>query len=147
MTKQEFLNKLSHEELLLVRDMISYSDVAEVIRNRALSEKKFNVEVGNCFVYQVNQDELYLIKIEADEHDNYFTCNEISIYDYEIDYDESSYHINDFSYGWEPLDPSIYEKVVTLIKTRDTTVKDIVTQFDKQIRELCSTLLNTQNKN
>lgn len=36
MTKQEFLNKLSHEELLLLRDMVSSYDVTRELKKNVI---------------------------------------------------------------------------------------------------------------
>ena len=146
MTKQEFLNKLSHEELLLLRDIISSPNVIGEIKSRMSLKEQLNVEVGNCFIYKVNQNELYLLKVISQEENDYFYCVEISIDNYDPHYYNISYHVDDFRY-WKPLDSNIYNKVIALIDAKMETIEKITLQCNKQVRELCLTLLNTQNKN
>ena len=146
MNRQEFLNKLSHEELLLLRDIISSHDIINEIKNRASLKEKLDVKVGNCFIYKVNQDELYLLKLVSQEEDNYFRCVEINIDSYDLDYYDISYHVDDFRH-WKPFDSNIYDRVITLIDAKKETIEKIILQYNKQIRELCSTSLNIQNKN
>lgn len=57
-----------------------------------------------------------------------------------------NYHIDDFE-ECDRIDSEIFDKIATLVNNRDNTVDKICEEFNKQIRELCSTLLNTQNKN
>lgn len=111
---------------------ITHNDVIAEKNNRKPPKKRF--EVGDCFIYRDNVNELYLIKVTAEEHNNWFTCDEISINEHDIDYYDVSYHLDEYS-DWEPLDPSIYDKVLALVNAREEAVSKIIEQFDKQIRD------------
>lgn len=151
MTKQEFLNKLSHEELLLLRDMISSYDVTRELKKRN-TKTPIEIKAGDCFIYGNDCNDIYLTKVVncSPDYDHfngqYFDCEEISIDSNDIDSYEVDYHLDDFS-EHDRIDTEIFDKIATLVNNRDNTVDKICEEFDKQIRELCSTLLNTQNKN
>lgn len=151
MTKQEFLNKLSHEELLLLRDMVSSCDVTRELKKRN-TKSSIEVKVGDCFVYRNECDEIFLTKVvncspDYDHYDGqYFECEEISIDSNNIDRYGADYYIGDFE-EHDRTDSEIFDKIAALVNSKDDAVNKICEQFDKQIRELCSTLLNTQNKN
>lgn len=150
MTKQEFLNKLSHEELLLLRDIMSCEITREL--NKRNTKTLIEVKVGDCFICRNDYDDTYLTKVISrtpeDHHfdGQYFDCEEISIDSNDIDSYEINYYIDDFS-EHDRIDSEIFDKIATLVNNRDNTVDKICKEFNKQIRELCSTLLNTQNKN
>lgn len=147
MTKQEFLNKLSHEELLL-RDMVSSYDVTAELKKRK-TKFPIDVKVGDCFVYRNDCNEIYLTKIfgcNPENHYQCFNCEEISINGYDIDSYEVTYYLEDFS-EHDRIDSEIFNKISALVNNRDNAVNKICEEFNKQIRELCSILLNTQNKN
>ena len=150
MTKQEFLNKLSHEELLLLRDIMSCEITREI--NKRNTEIPIEIKVGDCFIYRNDYDDIYLTKVIScapeDPHfdGQYFDCVEISIDSHDIDTYGVNYYIEDFS-EHDRIDSEIFDKIATLVNNRDNTLDKIHEEFDKQIRELCSTLLNTQNKN
>lgn len=76
----------------------------------------------------------------------YFDCEEINIDDNCIDVYKINYYLDDFD-GYNRIDSEIFDKIAALVNTRDSAVDKICKEFNKQIRELCSTLLNTQNKN
>lgn len=147
MTKQEFLNKLSHEELLVLRDMMSCEITRELNKRKKTS---IEVKVGNCFVYGNDCDDICLTKVTyctpEDHHFNgqYFNCVEISIGSHDIDMYKMTYHIDDFE-GCDRIDSEVFDKIAALIDNRDNTLDKICKEFDKQIRESCSTLLNIQN--
>lgn len=146
MTKQEFLNKLSHEELLLLRDIMSCEITREL--NKRNTKTPIEIKVGDCFVYRNDYGDIFLTKVIncSPTYTQYFDCEEISIDDHEIDMYGADNLIEDFE-EHDRIDPEIFDKIETLVNNRDNTVDKICKEFDKQIRELCSTLLNTQNKN
>ena len=147
MTKQEFLNKLSHEELLLLRDMVSSYDVTREL-NKRNTKTPIEVKVGDCFVYRTDYGDIFLTKvINCNPTDvQYFDCDEISIEDHEIDMYDTENLIEDFE-EHDRIDSEIFDKIATLVNNRDNTVDKICEEFDKQIRELCSTSLNIQTQN
>ena len=89
MTKQEFLNKLSHEELLILRDIMSCEITREL--NKRNTKTSIEVKVGDCFVYRNDHGDIFLTKIIKYISNEYysdvqcFDCEEISIDDHEID--------------------------------------------------------------
>ena len=151
MTKQEFLNKLSHEELLLLRDMISSNDITREIKSRNL-KTPIEIKVGDCFIYKNDCNDIYLTKVVSCTPSNpyfdgqYFNCEEIGIDSNDIDSYEVDYYLDDFA-EYDRIDSEIFNKIETLVNNRDNALDKICEEFNKQIRELCSTLLNTQNKN
>jgi len=146
MTKQEFLNKLSHEELLLLRDMVSSYDVATELKKRN-TETLVEIKAGDCFIYINDYDGISLTKVSGcNPEDQYFDCKEISIDSDDIDSYEVNYWIGDFS-EHDRINSEIFDKIATIVNSRDYAINEIRKEFDEQIRELCSTLLNTQNKN
>lgn len=150
MTKQEFLNKLSHEELLLLRDIMSCDITGEL--NKRNTKTPMEVKVDDCFVCRNDYGDICLTKVMSctpeDHHfdGQYFDCAEISIDSHDIDIYVMNYYIDDFA-ECDRIDSEIFDKVATLVNNRDNTIDKICKEFDKQIRELCSTLLNIQNKN
>lgn len=150
MTKQEFLNKLSHEELLLLRDIMSCEITREL--NKRNTKTPIEVKVGDCFVYKNDCNDIYLTKVinGSSDYDHfngqYFDCEEISIDSNDIDSYEIDYHLEDFE-EQDRIDPEVFDKIETLVNNRDSTVDKICKEFNKQIRELCSTLLNAPTKN
>ncbi len=146
MNKEEFLNKLSHEELVLLRDTIGPRDIVSEIKHRESPKKHIDVEIGKCFIYKVDPEEIILIKVIEDEGASWFTCDTINIDEHNIDYYSTSYVLDAYS-DWEPLDSNIYDKIFTIIESRDITIDKIIEEFDKQIREVCLTSLNIPNKN
>lgn len=148
MTKQEFLNKLSYEELLLLRDMVSSYDVTRELKKRN-TKFPIDVKVGDCFVYRNECNEIYLTKIfgcNPENHYQCFNCEEISIDGYDIDSYEVTYDLEDFS-EHDRIDSETFDKIATVVNSRDYAINEIRKEFGKQIKELCLTLLNTQNKN
>lgn len=149
MTKQEFLKTLSEEQLNLLGE-ITGKDVMQELKKRNL-KTPVEVKVGDCFVC-INDNDIYLIKVISctpeDHHfdGQYFDCAEISIDSHDIDIYVMNYYIDDFA-ECDRIDSEIFDKVATLVNNRDNTIDKICKEFDKQIRELCSTLLNIQNKN
>ena len=150
MTKQEFLNKLSHEELLILRDIMSCEIIREI--NKRNTKTSIEVKVGDCFIYINDYDHIYLTKVisytSEDHHfdGQYFNCEEIGIDSNGIDSYEVDYYLDDFA-EYDRIDSEIFDKIEALVNSRDDAVDKICKEFDKQIRELCSTSLNTQNKN
>ena len=147
MTKQEFLNKLSEEELHLLGSITHTNIINEL--NKRNTKTPIEVKVGDCFVYKNDCNDIYLTKVVSCNHyfdGQYFNCDEISIDSNDIDSYEVDYHIDDFE-EYDRIDSEIFDKIETLVNNRDNTVDKISEEFNKQIRELCSTLLNTQNKN
>ena len=150
MTKQEFLNKLSHEELLLLRDIMSCEITREI--NKRNTKTPIEIKIGDCFVYKNNCNDIYLTKVVSYVPSNpyfdgqYFNCEEISIDSNDIGSYEVDYYLEDFE-EHDRIDSEIFDKIETLVNNRDSTIDKISEEFNKQIRELCSTLLNTQNKN
>ena len=151
MTKQEFLNKLSHEELLLLRDMVSSYDVIRELSKRN-TKTLIEVKVGDCFAYRNDCGDIFLTKVIGCAPENpyfdgqYFDCEEISIDDHEIDMYSGDNLVEDFE-EHDRIDSEIFDKVAALINSRNDAIDKIREEFDKQIRELCSTSLNIQNKN
>ena len=150
MTKQEFLNKLSHEELLLLKDIMSCEITREI--NKRNTKTPIEVNVGDCFVYINDYGDMCLTKVTnrtpEDHHfdGQYFDCAEISIDSHDIDMYAMNYYIDDFE-EYDRIDSEIFDKIAALVNTRDNAMDKVCEEFDKQIRELCSTSLNTQNKN
>ena len=150
MTKQEFLNKLSHEELLLLKDIMSCEITREI--NKRNTKTPIEIKIGDCFVYKNDCNDIYLTKVVSCTPSNpyfdgqYFNCEEISIDSNDIDSYEVDYYLDDFE-EHDRIDSEIFDKIETLVNNRDSTVDKISEEFNKQIRELCSTLLNIQNKN
>ena len=150
MNKQEFLNKLSHEELLILKDIMSCDITREL--NKRNTKTPIEIKVGDCFIYKNDCNDIYLTKVVncGPDHDHYdgqcFDCEEISIDNHEIDIYSVDNLIEDFE-EHERIDSEIFDKIEILVNNRDSTVDKICEEFDKQIRELCSISLNTQNKN
>lgn len=150
MTKQEFLSKLSEEELLLLRSITHTNIINEL--NKRNTKTPIEVKVGDCFVYRNDYGDVYLTKVmncspDYDHFDGqYFDCEEISIDSHDIDSYEVNYYLDDFE-EHDRIDSEIFDKIEALVNTRDNTVDEVCKQFDNQIRELCSTSLNIQNKN
>lgn len=148
MTRQEFLNKLSHEELLLLRDIISPCDITRELKKRN-TKSSIEVKVGDCFVYRNDCNEIFLTKVvncSPDYDGQYFECEEISIDSNDIDRYGADYYISDFE-EHDRIDSEIFDKIETLVNNRDNTIDKICEEFNKQIRESCSTLLNVQTQN
>ena len=148
MNKQEFLNKLSHEELLILRDIMS-CDITKELNKR---NTPMEVKVDDCFVCRNDYGDICLTKVVSctpeDHHfdGQYFDCAEISIDSHDIDMYGMNYYIDDFA-ECDCIDSEIFDKVAILVNNRNNTVDKIRKEFDKQIRELCLTLLSTQTKN
>lgn len=145
MTKQEFLSKLSEEELLLLRSIMSCEITREL--NKRNPKTSIEVKAGDCFIYRNDCGDIYLTKvINCSPIDlQYFDCDEISIESHDIDSYEVDYTIDDFE-EHDRIDSEIFDKIEALVNSRDNALDKIGKEFDKQIRELCSTLPNTQNK-
>lgn len=150
MTKQEFLNKLSHEELLILRDIMSCEITREI--NKRNKKTSIEVKVGDCFICRSDYGDIYLTKVVSytpeDHHfdGQYFDCVEISIDSHDIDMYAINYYIDDFE-ECDRIDSEIFDKIEALVNNRDNTVDKICEEFNKQIRELCSTLLNVLTQN
>lgn len=119
--------------------------------NKRNSKKKppMEVKVGDCFVYGNDCGDTFLTKVINRSYDpfgQYFDCEEISIDSNDIDSYEVDYHLDDFE-EHDRIDSEIFDKIETLVNSRDNTIDKICKEFNKQIREICSTSLNTQNKN
>ena len=140
MTKQEFLNKLSHEELLLLKDIMS-CEITREINKRNTKE----IKIGDCFVYKNDCNDIYLTKVVSCTPSNpyfdgqYFNCEEISIDSNDIDSYEVDYYLEDFE-EHDRIDSEIFDKIEALVNSRDDAVDKICKEFDKQIRELCQEL-------
>ena len=150
MNKQEFLKTLSEEQLNLL-GAITGRDVMHELKRRNL-KTPIEVKVGDCFIYRNDYDDIYLTKVidcspDEDYFDNqYFGCEEISIDSHDVDSYEVNYYIDDFS-EHDRIDSEIFDEIAASINSRDDAVNKICEEVNNQIRELCSTLLNTQNKN
>lgn len=148
MNKQEFLSKLSKEELDLLRDM----EPGEINREfHKRNTKPIEIKVGDCFICRNNYEGIYLTKIinyipGNSKFCEYFECEEISIGGQNISIYEITYYLDGIE-GHDRIDSEIFDKIAALVNTRDNAIDKVCEEFDKQIRELCSTLLNTQNKN
>ena len=116
--------------------------------NKRNTKIPIEIKVGDCFVYRNDYGDIFLTKVIncSPTYTQYFDCEEISIDDHEIDMYSTDNLIEDFE-EHDRIDSEIFDKVATLVNNRDNTVDKICEEFNKQIRELCSTLLNTQNKN
>lgn len=130
--------------------MVSSYDVTRELKKRN-TKSSIEVKVGDCFIYRNDCDEIYLTKVigcnlENSRFDEYFECKEISIDSNDEDIYTVNYELIDFS-EYDRIDSEIFDKIETLVNNRDNTIDKICKEFNKQIRELCSTLLNTQNKN
>lgn len=132
------LKKLTNEELHLLGN-ITLSDI-----KKELESRKSKFKIGDCF-YNEDCDGIYLIKTTIFEHDNWFTCDKIIIDEESVDYYEVSYHIDAYS-DWKPLDASLYENILALVKSREDAISKIKEQFDNQIRKLCQELNQNQEK-
>lgn len=141
MTKQEFLNKLSDEELFLLRDIMSCEITKEINKRNTNIE----VKVGDCFICRNDYNDIYLTKVinRSPDYEPYFKCEEISIDDHDVDIYKITYYLNDFD-EHDRIDSEIFDKIKTSVNTRDNAVDKVCKKFDKQIKELCSTLLNIQ---
>ena len=143
MNKQEFLNKLSHEELLILKDIMSCDITREL--NKRNTKTPIEIKVGNCFIYRNDYGDIYLTKVIScapeDPHfdGQYFDCEEISIDSHDIDTYGVNYYIEDFS-EHDRIDSEIFDKIATLVNNRDNAIDKICKEFDKQIRELCQEL-------
>jgi hypothetical protein len=147
MNKQEFLENLTEEQLNLL-GAITDKDVTQELKKRNL-KTPIEVKVGDCFIYRNDYDDIYLTKVmnhTPDFYGQYFGCEEISIDSHDVDSYEVNYHIDDFS-EHDRIDSEIFNKIAASVDTRDNAIGKVCEEFDNQIRELCSTLLNTQNKN
>ena len=150
MTKQEFLNKLSHEELLILKDIMSCEIIREI--NKRNTKTSIEVKVGDCFIYINDYDHIYLTKVisytSEDHHfdGQYFNCEEISVDSNDIDIYKITYYLEDFE-EHDRIDSEIFDEIADSINSRDDAIDKICEGVNRQIRELCSTLLNTQNKN
>ena len=150
MNKQEFLKTLSEEQLNLL-GAITGRDVMHELKRRNL-KTPIEVKVGDCFIYRNDYDDVFLTKVidcspdEDYSNGQYFGCEEISIDSHDVDSYEVNYYIDDFS-EHDRIDSEIFDKIETLVNSRDNTVDEVYRQFDKRIRKLCLTSLNTQNKN
>lgn len=150
MTKQEFLKTLSEEQLNLLGD-ITGRDVMKELKKRSL-KTPIEIKIGDCFVYKNDCNDIYLTKVVSCTPSNpyfdgqYFNCEEISIDSNDIDSYEVDYYLDDFE-EHDRIDSEIFDKIETLVNNRDSTVNKISEEFNKQIRELCSTLLNAPTKN
>ena len=150
MNKQEFLNKLSHEELLLLRDIMSCDITKEI--NKRNTKTPIEIKVGDCFVYKNDCNDIYLTKVVSYAPSNpyfdeqYFNCEEISIDSNDIDSHEVDYYLDDFE-ECDRIDSEIFDKIGALVNTRDNAIDKVCEEFNDQIRELCSTLLNAQTQN
>lgn len=107
-------------------------------------KKQLECKVGDCF-YTKEDTSIYLIKTTNFEGNNWFTCDKISIDEEGIDYYDVSYHIDVYS-DWKPLDASLYESILALVKSREDAVAKVMEQFDNQIRKLCQELKQNQEK-
>ena len=145
MNKQEFLETLTEEQLNLLRD-ITDKDVMQELEKHNLKKIPIEVKVDDCFIYINDYGDIYLTKVISITNDQYFDCEEISIDSCNIDIYEVNYYINDFE-KHNRIDSEIFNKIAASVDTRDNAIGKICEEFDKHIRELCSTLLNTQNKN
>lgn len=150
MTKQEFLKTLSEEQLNLLGD-ITGRDVMKELKKRSL-KTSMEVNVGDCFLCINDHGDICITRVTGctpeDHHfdGQYFDCVEISIDSHDIDMYGMNYYIDDFE-ECDRIDSEIFDKIEALVNTRDKAVDKICEEFNKQIRELCSTSLNTQNKN
>ena len=150
MTKQEFLKTLSEEQLNLL-GAITGRDVMQELKKRSL-KTPIEVNVGDCFVCINDYGDICLtkvIKCTPEDHyfdGQYFDCAEISIDSHDIDMYAMNYYIDDFE-ECDRIDSEIFDKIAALVNTRDNAMDKICEEFDKQIKELCSTSLNIQNKN
>jgi hypothetical protein len=150
MTKQELLKTLSEEQLNLL-GYITDKDVMKELKKRKL-KTSIEIKIGDCFVYRNDCGDISLIKVMSYIPENhhsdaqYFYCAEINIDSHDIDMYEMNYYINDFA-EYNSIDSEIFDKIAALVNSRDNAMDKICKEFDKQIRELCSILLNTQNKN
>lgn len=142
MNKQEFLETLTEEQLNLLRD-ITDKDVMQELEKQNSKKIPIEVNVDDCFIYINDYNSRCLTKVISRTNDQYFDCEEISIDNYNIDIYEVNYYINDFE-KHDRIDSEIFNKIAALVNTRDDAVYKICEEFNKQIRELCSTLLNKQ---
>lgn len=145
MNKQEFLSKLSEEELHLLGSITHTNIINEL--NKRNTKTPIEVKVGDCFVYRNDYGDIFLTKVMicSPIDGQYFDCEEISIDSHEIDSYEVDYTIDDFE-EHDRIDSEIFDKIEALVNSRDNALDKIGKEFDKQIRELW-TSLNTQNKN
>lgn len=127
------LTKYSKQELETLKKAISEE------QGRRESEK-FSYKVGNCFFYKDTFGDRYLIKVTNHDYDNWFTCDEISIDNSKIDYYEVSYNSIYDCDDWEPLDSKVYDEILARVNAKEETINKIISEFDKQIRELCQGL-------
>ena len=149
MTKQEFLSKLSEEELHILRDIMSCEITRELDKRNP--KTPIEVKVGDCFVYRNFHDTIYLTKViccnpEDSQSDEYFDCKKICITSSNINVYKMDCYLSEFS-KCDRIDSEIFDNIAALVNNRDNTINKIRKEFDEQIRELCSTSLNTQNKN
>lgn len=145
MNKQEFLSKLSEEELHLLGSITHTNIINEL--NKRNTKTPIEVKVGDCFVYRNDYGDIFLTKVMicSPIDVQYFNCEEISIESHDIDSYEVDYTIDDFE-EHDRIDSEIFDKIEALVNSRDNALDKIGKEFDKQIRELW-TSLNTQNKN
>ena len=140
--KAQLLKKLTNEELHLLGN-ITHSDIKKELESRKLKPKT-EVKIGDCF-YDKDEYGIYLIKITNFEGNDWFACDEIGIDKESIDCYETNYHIDAYS-DWKPLNASLYESILALVKSREDAISKIKEQFDNQIRKLCQELNQNQEK-
>lgn len=143
--KAQLLKKLTNEELHLLGN-VTHSDIIEELESRKPKINNISVNIGDCFysIY-IDFNTIYLIKVTDIEGGTDLTCNEISIDDDEIDYYDTSYHIDDTS-NWKSLDINLYENILALLNSREDAISKIEEQFNGQIRKLCQEVNQNQEK-
>lgn len=142
--KASLLKKLTNEELKLLTD-ITHSDIIEELESRKPRKPMLVINIGDCFYTKDSVGNIFLIKITGIEDDKWFSCNEIGVDRFDIDYYNVSYHIDDTS-DWKSINASLYENVLTLVNAREDAVTKVIEQFDNQIRKLCQEVNQNQEK-
>lgn len=144
MNKEEFLKSLTEEQLKLL-DRITHTNIINEIKRRNPKPCQ-EVKVGDCFFYKDELGSIYLIKVTEEEGNDWFACFEVSIEEGIANSYDVNYHIDHCS-DWKSIDSKVYDKILALVNVKEDTVNKLASEFDKQIIELCSNLLNTPNKN
>ena len=130
--KEEFLKRLSNEELEFIGS-ITHTELMREIESR--KPKVEHVDICGNYYYRKAYGGLYLIQVIKLDGDDWYEVKEISIEGNEVVDYEASYEYEDLI-NYKPLDPKIYNLVMSKIKERDDTL-DI---FNNQIREIIETL-------
>ena len=134
--KEEFLEKLSYEELELIESITSSELMSAIEAKKPRIPKAERIDICGNYYYYKEYGILYLLQvIDGPDVDDWYEVTEISIGGSKVAKYEASYEYEDIL-CYKSLDPKIYKLVESEIKERD----DAINCFNNKIKEITETL-------